>query len=48
MTLRQAVENAIASNIDDETRMLLMALLDQQVDNEHKTLLDECQFVIFG
>ena len=48
MTLREALEYAHDQLDYDEARTLIKALLDQKVDNEHKTLVDECEFIIFG
>lgn len=48
MSLREALEHALAGTLDDEARMLIKALLDQRCGNQYETLVDECQVAIFG
>jgi hypothetical protein len=48
MTLREALQEAVAlKDLSEEAQMLIMALLDQSSE-KYGTLVDECQVAIFG
>jgi hypothetical protein len=54
MKTRQAIEYAFkvvseqSGNEAEDAKATLLAILDQQVDNENKTLCDEMDLIIFG
>ena len=47
MTLREALEHALAGTLDDEARKHIELLLAQRVE-KYGTLIDECEVAIYG
>lgn len=47
LSLREALEHALAGTLDDEAREHIKRLLAQRV-KKYETLVDECEVVIYG
>lgn len=47
MSLREALEHALAGTLDDEAREHIKRLLAQRVA-KYDTLVDECEVVMYG
>lgn len=47
LTLREALERALAGTLDDEAREHIKRLLAQRVE-KYGTLIDECEVVMYG